>query len=400
MNESPIALARQPILAADGSLFAYELLHRGRPGDTEESASMRSARVICETLGAIGLDRLAGDARVFLNFDQELLETDLPTILIPGRSVVEILENVDPRPQIFATLELLRKRGIGIAVDDFVFQPNLLPFLPYADYVKIDILQAGDDLDAIVRRLSEYRLKLLAEKVETHEQFAHCKSLGFHYFQGYFFARPEPMAKRSVAPIELGVLTLIARLQNPEVSSSGLAATISVDVALAHQILTIANSGTYYRERSVISILEAIVMLGHNVIRQWASLLLLSRLSVHKPSELLKVAVTRARLCQTLGAAHRHLDPQELFTAGLLSVLDALFDRPMDSVVVDLPLASSLKEALCGRSSDALGEVLRCAIAFGSGAWVEASAAGSAAQDFDMETYLDAVEFADKALSI
>jgi EAL and modified HD-GYP domain-containing signal transduction protein len=248
--------------------------------------------------------------------------------------------------------------------------------------------------------LSQYRLHLLAESVETREQFAACKALGFEYFQGNFFARPEPMAKRCLAPMELCVLTLVARLQNPQTCSDAVADAISVDVSLAHQILRIANSSAYYRGRDVTSILEAVVMLGHNVIRQWASLLLLSRLGVHKPSELLKIAVTRARLCQTLGSTHQELCCHELFTAGLLSVLDALFDQPMDDVLADLPLAASLKEALCGRPSGVLGEILRCAIDYGSGAWADAAVGDSSGQRIDMDTYLDAVEFADRALDV
>ena len=398
MDVPQVALARQAILAADGSLYAYELLDRFQTVDGPATAAVRSARVVCEVLGAIGLDRLAGNARVFLNFDQELLETDLPTILIPHRSVVEILEDVEPRPQVFATLAHLRERSIGIAIDDFVCQENLLPFLPHADYVKIDILEAADQLESIVDMLKQHRLLLLAEKVETHEQFARCKALGFDLFQGYFFARPEAVAKRSLGPMELGVLTLMAKLQDPAVKSNQLTDTISVDVALAHQILTIVNSGAFYRGRPITSIHEAVVMLGHNLIRQWTSLLLLTRLGVHKPPELLKVAVTRARLCQTLGASEPNLDPHELFTAGLLSVLDALFDRPMESVLADLPLAEFLKAALCGRSTDTFAQILRCAIDYGSGAWVDGSVAGSGSRGVDFETYLDAVEFADNVL--
>lgn len=399
MADTDVALARQPILAANGSLYAYELLHRANPRDVAGDAATRSARVVCETLGAIGLDRLAGDARVFLKFDQQLLEADLPTLLIPDRSVVEILETVVPRPNVFATLEKMRQLGIGIAIDEFLFQSNLVPFLAHADYVKVDIEAAADDLESIVRRLAEYRLKLLAQKVETHEQFARCKELGFQYFQGQFFACPEPISKRSLAPLELSVLTVVARLQNPDVGSMELADAIGIDVALAHQLLTIANSGALYRGRAVTSILEAVVMLGHNVIRQWASLLLLSRQGLNKPSELLKVAVTRARLCQTLGKSHRDLSPHELFTTGLLSVLDALLDCPMDIVLADLPLAPSLKDALCGRPSGTLGAILRRAIDYGSGAWVEESATGPSGEGFSLETYLDAVEFADRALS-
>jgi c-di-GMP-related signal transduction protein len=132
-----------------------------------------------------------GNAQAFVNFDQELLETDFYALLPPGQGVVEIVETVKATPRVLKTLDQLRRRGIGIAADDFVFQPNAVDFLPLVDYVKVDILLAEDRLASYAERLKGYPVRLLAEKVETHEQAASCQRLGFVLFQGYFFARPE-----------------------------------------------------------------------------------------------------------------------------------------------------------------------------------------------------------------
>jgi EAL and modified HD-GYP domain-containing signal transduction protein len=399
MSAPTMILARQPILAADGALFGYELLYRGERLDAADAGVTQSARVLCEGLGILGLGHLVGSARVFVNFDQSLLETDLAGVLPPGQGVVEILETVEPTARIFETLDELRRRGISIAVDDFLFQPNAMPFLPYVDFVKIDVLAASDVLDDVAHRLQAYNVSLIAEKVETHEQVERCRALGFQYFQGYFFARPEGINARRVGATEVGVVSLIGELQKPDSEAKEIAEKIGTDLALVHQILKLANSAAYRRRRSVESIVDAVVLLGQNVIQQWASLLLLSRLGDRKPSELLALALVRARMCQTLGAAHGGLGSSELFTVGLLSVLDALLDRPMKDLVAELPLSQLLCDALCGKSSSNLGDVLRRAIAHEAADWSALGPLTAGEETSLMRTYVDATQFARLALA-
>jgi c-di-GMP phosphodiesterase len=222
----PMAFARQPILEADGKVFGYELLNRGTRLDALDAGTTMSARVLCEALGAVGFQSLAGTARVFVNFDQELLETNVAGVLPPGQGVVEILENVDPTPHVFATLAELRRRGVGIAMDDFLFQPNAVPFLPHVDFVKIDVLAAVDQLDSVVQQLRHFHVPLIAEKVETHEQVELCRKLGFTYFQGYFFTRPQEMTARKISASEVSVVGLIAELQKPQTEAAEIAEKI------------------------------------------------------------------------------------------------------------------------------------------------------------------------------
>jgi EAL and modified HD-GYP domain-containing signal transduction protein len=361
-----------------------------------------SARVLCEALGTLGFSHLAGTARVFVNFDQDLLESNAAVVLPPDQGVVEILETVRPTARVFDTIAQLRRRGVGIAVDDFLFQPNSVPFLPFVDFVKIDVLAAWDELDSVVRRLRDPAVPLIAEKVETHEQVARCRALGFTYFQGYYFTRPQEIVACSIGANEVGVVSLIDELQKPDSDVRDIAEKIGTDLALVHQILKLilklANSAAFRRKRAVASIEDAVVLLGEEVIRQWASLLLLSRLGHRKPSELLAVALIRGRMCQALGAEAGEFGSNELFTLGLLSVLDALLDRPMKALVAELPLSQSLREALCGGAGSPMGEVLRRAIAHEAGNWTELGPLTAAEGLRLSSAFVTATEFARQAL--
>jgi EAL and modified HD-GYP domain-containing signal transduction protein len=394
MGDSAITLARQPILGTDGKLFGYELLYRGPRLESTGMGTTQTARVLCEAIGNIGLEHLVGDARVFINFDQDLLETDFYALLPPGQGVVEILETVEATPRVLETLQHLRHRGIGIAADDFVFQPNALEFLPLVDYVKVDILLAKDQLASYASRLKGYPVQLLAEKVETHEQAAFCRELGFRLFQGYYFARPESVPAQPLGATQIGVVRLISELQKPGYEAVELGKKIGADLALAHQILKLANSAAFRRRRAINSIADAVILLGQDVIRQWASLLLLTRLGDNKPSELLVLALIRGRMCEALGAQRSAADASQLFTAGILSVLDALLDRPMNEVVTELALAQPLGEALCGNNTSSLGHTLQRAIAYERGDWSFMDSLSAREQSDTLAAYVKAAHFA------
>jgi EAL and modified HD-GYP domain-containing signal transduction protein len=394
MGDSAITLARQPILGIDGKLFGYELLYRGPRLESTGMGKTQTARVLCEAIGNIGLEHLVGDARVFVNFDQDLLETDFYALLPPGQGVVEILETVEATPRVLETLQHLRHRGIGIAADDFVFQPNALEFLPLVDYVKVDILLAKDQLASYASRLKGYHVQLLAEKVETHEQVALCRELGFRLFQGYYFARPESVPSQPISATQVGVVDLISELQKPDYEAVELGKKIGADLALAHQILKLANSAAFRRRRAINSIADAVILLGQDVIRQWASMLLLTRLGDNKPSELLVLALIRGRMCEALGAQRSAADASQLFTAGILSVLDALLNRPMKEVVTELALAQPLGEALCGNDTSSLGHTLQRAIAYERGDWSFMDSLSARGQSDALEAYVKAAHFA------
>ncbi len=398
-----VLLARQPIMDVSRQVLGYELLYRGLRERAESFDSVATARVICETLAHIGAERVVGPARMFVNLGQDLLEDGaaevLASVLPAGQGVIEILEGVEASPQGLKAVARLRSRGILIALDDFAFQSGVTPFLEHADYVKVDVMAAGAGLGALAERLRPYGIPLIAEKVETLAVAKSCADLGFQFFQGYFFARPEEQDGERVGVQVHSVITLLSELQRPEGMPAALAETIGRDVALSHQILRLANSAAFRRRRALSSLIDAVVLLGQDVIRQWASLLLMARLATHKPRELLNMALVRARLCQKIGESITELEPNVLFTAGLLSVLDALLDKPMATVVTELPLGDNLRDALLGQSTSKLAITLRRAIACETGQWDALAADEQGVAASLLDAYVDALEFARSTLA-
>lgn len=384
-------------------VLGYELLYRGLRERAESFDSVATARVICETLAHIGAERVVGPARMFVNLGQDLLEDGaaevLASVLPAGQGVIEILEGVEASQQGLKAVARLRSRGILIALDDFAFQSGVTPFLEHADYVKVDVMAAGAGLGALAERLRPYGIPLIAEKVETLAMAKSCADLGFQFFQGYFFARPEEQDGERVGVQVHSVITLLSELQRPDGMPAALAETIGRDVALSHQILRLANSAAFRRRRALSSLIDAVVLLGQDVIRQWASLLLMARLATHKPRELLNMALVRARLCQKIGESITELEPNVLFTAGLLSVLDALLDKPMAIVVTELPLGDNLRDALLGHSTSKLAITLRRAIACETGQWNALAVDEQSVAASLLDAYVDALEFARSTLA-
>jgi EAL and modified HD-GYP domain-containing signal transduction protein len=396
-------LARQPIMDESRRVLGYELLYRGLRESKESFDTTATARVICETLSHIGAERVVGPARMFINLGQDLLESGavevLASVLPAGQGVIEILEGVEASAEGLKAVARLRSQGVLVALDDFAFQPGVMPFLDHADYVKVDVLAAGARLGSLADRLKPLGIPLIAEKVESLAVAKTCADLGFQYFQGYFFARPEEQDGERVGVQAHSVITLLSELQRPEGAPAKLAETIGRDVALSHQILRLANSAAFRRRRAVSSLIDAVVLLGQDVIRQWASLLLMARLATHKPRELLSMALVRARLCQKIGEPLKEIEPNVLFTAGLLSVLDALLDKPMVAVVNELPLGDNLRDALLGEKNSKLAMTLRRAIACETGQWDTLAKEEQGEAATLLEAYVEALEFARRTLA-
>lgn len=392
-------LARQPIFDRKGQRIAYELLYRGsRIEERRESDSTVTARVLVESIGSIGVADIAGSAPLFVNFGQDLLhDRTLFDLLPPESIVIEVLETVEPSRQLCESIAGLRTRGFRIALDDFAYRPALEPLLALAHYVKIDVLASKDSLEREIGRLAQHGLQIVAEKVETRAEFERCSTLGFDLFQGYYFCRPETLAARPLAANQLAVLDPIAALQDPTNDTKALAHILNRDVALSYQLLKLANSALFKRRRAISTMRDAVVVLGLDGVKKWATLLILSRLGSGKPSELLRTALVRAHMCASLAGNEGSSDDCMYFTSGLLSVLDALLDRPMVRVLSGLALVPDVTDALLGDTRGAVGRVLRQVQAYEAGDWSHAMA--SSHDNAVGKAYLDALTSADGALA-
>lgn len=364
-------VARQPIYDASMAVAAYELLYRETP--TSRSAGIAdpgraTLEVIAGAALEIGLDRLAGGLPVHINFPEELLieVPDLP--LQAGRVVIEVLEDVRATPEVLQGLRTLRARGHRIALDDYSPQGSDPRLLEAADAVKLEVTHPpADELARLARELRAAGLALIAENVESREQFERCIELGFSGFQGNFLQQPETFSARRVPVSRLAALRLAASLQKEEYSLDEVERLLSQDVSLSYRVLRCINSSYYNLPRKIDSIRQAIVILGLDTLRQLCGLLCLQGIDDRPPS-LIVQAMTRARMCEQLGKLGGARDTGAFFITGLFSLLNALLGLPTRKVVQELPLTPAVTSALL-TGAGPLGAALQCTRAYERGVW-------------------------------
>lgn len=396
-----VFVARQPIYDASMAVVAYELLYRA-------SSSSRTAQigdpggatleVITGAALEIGLDRLAGGLPVHINFPDELLVKlpDLP--LQAGRVIIEVLEDVRATPQVLQGIRTLRARGHRIALDDFTPQNSDPRLLEVADIVKLEITHPpADELGRLSRELRAAGFELIAENVESREEFEHCIELGFKGFQGNFLQQPETFSARRVPVNRLGALRLASALQSEDYSLDEVERLLSQDVSLSYRVLRCINSSYYNLPRRIESIRQAIIILGLDTLRQLCGLLCLQGLDDRPPS-LLVQAMTRGRMCEQLGKLAGARDAGPFFITGLFSLLNAMLGLPTRKVVEELPLTPAVVQALVAGEGP-LGAALQCTRAYERGVWDHAVYA-DLAPHLIRAAYVDALFWAEQARAV
>jgi EAL and modified HD-GYP domain-containing signal transduction protein len=309
--------------------------------------------------------------------------------------VLEVLEDIEPDEQVLAGLQDLRRRGFKIALDDFVRDARHEPLLPLADIVKVDVLGLSpDEVRTRYQELKPLGIRLLAEKIETREQFELCREMGFDYFQGYFLAKPNVVSGSSIPANGLNLLRLMAAFQDPDHDIESIAEIVSQDVALSYKLLRHINAAIYGMPRRIDSVRETVAYLGLGTVRNLACLFLLSDVG-EQPHELLVTAMMRAKMCDLLAHAAGLRSSSSFFTVGLFSTLDALLNAPMERVVKKLPLTQELQDALLGGRGP-LGEALRCTLAYERGDW-DAVACFSLPRSAIKQAFIDAVVWVEAA---
>lgn len=349
---SDIFVARQPIFKRNRKIYGYELLFRSSLTnffDPSQDGSQATSKVITNSFLLIGMNKLTEGKRAFINFPEELLCDKSPLLFSKDVAVVEILEDVNPTDEVVNACKEIRENGYILALDDFIGNPGYEPLLEIADIIKIDIY--GMDrtkLNNIVHNLARYDAKLLAEKVETNEEFELCKKLGFYYFQGYFFSKPKVVSGKDIPGSKLHYFQIIKQIQDVNYNFISLANTLSHDVSLSYKLLKYVNSAGFGAGKKIESLERAISMMGEKSLRNWLSLMMLSYLAHDKPNEVLKLSIFRAHFCEMLGQlcqAGREFSG-ECFTVGMFSFLDAMLDKPMEEILSELSLSEHINDAL------------------------------------------------------
>ncbi|MGP0101369.1 MAG: EAL and HDOD domain-containing protein [Solirubrobacteraceae bacterium] len=365
-----VRVARQPILDRDARLIGYELLFRAPFAQAAAVLDDReaTAAVIVDGLLDVGLFELVGENPAYLNVSRDFLLSVRPLPLPARHVVLELLEDQVVDDELLEVLEELVEQRFTIALDDFRFTPETERLLEYARIVKVDVLEhAGEDaLEDLLARLSAHRppLTLLAEKVETREEFERCRELGFHSFQGYFFASPSRVRQQRLPSQGVTALRGMADLSATE-DFDELHRIITRDAGLSMRLLRYANSAYVSVPRRVGSVQEALAWLGAKTVRRFALMVALAS-ARDVPDVLLVTALVRAHMCQMLSGAGEDVVGDSYFTVGLFSVADALANAPMQDVIGQLPFREDIAAALLHGSGE-LGELLTEVMAYERG---------------------------------
>lgn len=364
---SDIYVGRQPIYNKNLGIHGYELLFRTGKDNAammgDLSADGATSTTIINSFLEIGLEKLVGDRLAFINLTEQFFldETALP--ISPKQVVLEILEDIPITAKLIMAVERLKKNGFTIALDDYIYNPKHKPIVALADVIKIDIMQLNKkELIEHVKILKKFKALLLAEKVETLDEFEFCRDLGFDYYQGYFLSRPRIIKSKSLPSNKMAVLNLLSVLNSPSSDVEELEEAISFDVSMSYKILKLLNSAFFSFDNKVESIKHAIVILGRNQLRSWASMMAMAKLD-DRPSEMIHIAMTRGKMCELLAEQSNLGSLESYFTAGLFSALDILMEREISKLIEPLPLSEEVAEALLERKGF-MGQAINCAIAF------------------------------------
>ena len=362
-------IGRQPILDVKQQIFGYELLFRAASHHTTaqfESQAQASASVISSALSDFGLQDVLGDKLGFLNITAGVLHSEMLELLPIEQSVLEILETIELDDNVRLRCSELKSMGFKIALDDHIYSPDHSAFYKMVDIVKVDIMATDPlELPAIAANLRKYPVQLLAERVETVEVFEQCLEYGFELFQGYFFEKPVIIGQKRIDPSGIAMMKLLQQL-NEDWDIDEVEDTFRENPSLTFNLLKLVNSVMIGLREKIKNIRHAIMILGINHLRRWVQLALFAGKDDRGlNSPLLEMAAVRGRLMELLmmqrtGQGRTSDLVETAFLTGILSLLDALYETPMEHVVESLHLSEDMADALLRREGQ-LGQLLHLA---------------------------------------
>ncbi len=366
-------VARQPILTKHEKVFGYELLFRDGvesyfcPPDPEAAS-----RSTLDTSLLMGLDVLCDGRRAFINCTRDMLLKDYITLLPSSQTVVEILESVEPDDLVMAACQRLKEAGYTIALDDFGVEDPRQPLTDIADILKVDVrATTAEQRAAMVRRYGPWRCRMLAEKVETREEFVAAKKAGFLYFQGYFFRKPEIMKAHEIAGNQLNYVRMLQAVSKTELDPREIENAIKGEASLCYRLLRYMNSAVFGFANEIHSVRHALSILGEREVRRWVRLVVTLSAGQNKSSELVLSALVRARFCELLSPKIQSGDA-DLFLLGLLSMMDSILEVSMAEVLDSVPIDQETKAVLLGGGSR-LRPLYQLMLAQESGDWQRAA---------------------------
>ncbi|KZN65164.1 diguanylate phosphodiesterase [Pseudoalteromonas luteoviolacea CPMOR-1] len=369
--------ARQPILNINKEVVGYELLFRDGVDNVFPNIDdvEATSKLIEGSQFNFGLEDLTDSKPAYINFTLETILKGYPTMMGRDQLIVEILETVQPGKRLLAAVQDLKEKGYKLVLDDYKHQKVWRHFYPYIDQIKVDMLVTSvDEIHELKEAIAPHKnIELVAEKVETHEQYQLALDLGFTLFQGFFFAKPEMVQTKALPPSEMALAELLYETSSVDVDLKRITQVFERDVNLSYKLLRYSNSAAFKRRAEISTIKQALVVLGNQELKKFLSLLFASQVASEKPMELIRLSLTRARFCELISIKHSEMrDTGMAFLTGMMSLMDAILDETMQSVMQKLPLTIDIKDALL-QGEGILAQYLNLVMAYEQANWADAS---------------------------
>ncbi len=391
-------IARQPIFNNSMVVYGYELLYRDSATATA-FGNVSATRATADVLGSlfeIGIDNITDGEKAFINFDYDFLLSDSIELIHPDNLIIEVLENVKVDDVLMERLLSLKEKGYKIALDDFVEDCDNFPLVEISDIIKYDIILTP--LNSIVVEVNNAIRQgktILAEKIETKEEYENARDMGFNLFQGYFFKKPSIIGKsNNKKSIKLNYVRIISELANTEPSYTKISEIIESDVNLSYRLLRIIKNN---KEKNMFySIRKSLLYMGFREIERWINILMLQELATDKPMELVNLSLIRSKLGGLIarnGIFKSRFN--EITTMLLFSTLDAILDLPMKEALDEISLTDDIRQSLIHENGE-LRPILDLVFAYEKGDWNEVKLLSSKLgikEDEMYNYYLDAIKY-------
>ncbi|XOV77895.1 MAG: EAL and HDOD domain-containing protein [Aestuariibacter sp.] len=397
-----VHVARQAILNRKEQTVAYELLFREGVSNVFPVGTdpvVATSKLVTNHHLNVGFKNLTRGKKALINFSEQAILDGTPSLLPFKDVVIEILEHTSPTQEVYEACKQLHEKGFRLALDDFQYHHGWERFLPFTSLIKFDIqaIPLAQAKESLAQIKPKRHIKLLAEKVETVEEYKEAYALGFHYFQGYYFRKPEMLQHRDIEAQALVVMAIYKEVMSKNINFNRVAKHFEKDMSLTYKLLRLINSGAFQLQSKISSIKQALVYLGDTEARKFIILIATAHLGEHTPIELVRSSVIRARLCEAIMEKKNSKNPGQAFLLGLFSLIDAILGKPMEEVILRLPLEDDIREALLGFKND-LFHLLELVKAYEAGSWYNTQKMANVVgiNECDMtDLYMDALEWSE-----
>lgn len=393
-----VYIARQPIFDRNNAIFGYELLFRQSSVNhfIEMDDDLATSELIYNSFLVFGIDNLTDGTMAFINFSKALVNSDFIELLPKNRIVVEILEREKANQSTLEACTKFRNMGYTLAMDDFVLDEENTPLLDLIDIVKVEFPSVSMEVQADLIKRYKRRIKFIAEKIETREDYAAAFKMGYDLFQGYFFSKPAVLNSKDIGLVNTNLIRIVEELNQPEPSYRKMSDIIQMDLGLSYKLLRLVNSAYVSPRYEIQSIHQALNMLGTREVYQWMSLMLLKDIQNSENSEMVKQSLIRGKLMSFLCNETEHSSTGfEYFFTGIFSQMDIILNKSFTDVLKGLPLSNKVKNALLGEKNE-LRNMLEFVVTAEKGEWKNLNQqpiAGQIAPDRFMNLYVDALKW-------